>query len=477
MKEKLISDHWTQVSLDRSTRGSLVKQITVEFERLFAEQVIKPGEKLPSVRCLAKQWQVSTFTIVEAYERLISAGRVVSRRGSGYFVAAKPPVSDMTVSASPQCDSHLPLEPLAAERYLADPRVLSAGAGWLPASWHADGLIQEATRRALRIHPDRLQGYGHALGLQALRQLLAQRSRRYLLEVDERNVILTRSATHAFDLILRTLAKPGDRILVEDPGYMNLPALIAQHGCIPVGIDRTSSGLDLAQASDRAARHQPRLAFINTALQNPLGSTLSTAQCHQLLGLAEIHDFWVVENDVFRDLCEPQDPSLAAMDGLRRVIRVDTTSKTLSPFLRVGSIFASEALIAELVRVKMVTSLTTSELEERVVLEVLTCSEHRRMLSRLRVRLESEQADAPQLLREMGLEAIACPQGGMFISATMGDAGINASEIANHAAQRGILLWAGDLFSLEVPRNTWFRFNVAYLKNAKLRDFFCDMGA
>ncbi len=303
MKEEAItSESWLQVSLDRSARGNLVKQIVDEFERQIHAKVIKAGDKLPSVRCLSKHWQVSTFTIVEAYERLISAGWVVSRRGSGYFVVNEPARFDRSVASPTARESCLPSEGLAVDRYRADPRLLPAGAGWLPVSWHADGLIQEATRRALRVHPDRVQGYGHPLGLHELRQLLVQRSRRQLFEVCENNVILTRSATHAFDLILSALTKPGDKVLVENPGYLNLPALIRQHSCTPIGVDRTSAGLDLEQLSALATEHRPKLAFINTVLQNPLGTTLSTSQSHRLLGLADEHDFGLLRTMFFATL-------------------------------------------------------------------------------------------------------------------------------------------------------------------------------
>ncbi len=163
------------------------------------------------------------------------------------------------------------------------------------------------------------------------------------------------------------------------------------------------------------------------------------------------------------------------MDGLRRVIRVDSTSKTLSPYLRVGSIVASSAVIEELARVKMVSGLTTPELDERIVYEVLTATEYRRNVSRLQGRLESAQADATRLLREMGLEPMAQPTGGMFISAVRPNSRLNATEIANRGAEYGILLWAGELFTLNVPDEVWFRLNVSHLKNVKLRDFFCNL--
>lgn len=467
---------WLQVSLDKSARGNLVKQIVEEFDKQLAGGAIKPGDKLPSVRYLSKFWQVSTFTVVESYERLIAAGRIVSRRGAGYFVESRQPKVVAPDPNNMARGGEFSLHTFAADRYQSNASVLPAGAGWLPADWHGEGLIQEAARRALRIHPNKLVGYGNVYGLPELRQILAQRVCKHLMDADESNVLLTRSATHAFDLILRTLTRPGDRVLIESPGYLNMSALVSQNGCVPVAVNRSCTGLDMEQVDRLAVEHRPKLAFINTVLQNPLGTTLSTVQCHQLLRLAEQHDFLIVEDDIFREFAEPQDASLAAMDGLCRVIRVDSTSKTLSPFLRVGSIYADDARITAIAGVKMKTGLTSSELDERVALEVLTSTEYRRCVSRLHHRLESAQASAPRQLKELGLAAMTAPSAGMFICASMVDPALSAPAIARRAKTAGLLLWPGELFTAGKPANAWFRFNVAYLGHPKLANFFSRLG-
>ena len=207
-------------------------------------------------------------------------------------------------------------------------------------------------------------------------------------------VLLTHGATHAFDLILRTLTKPGDAVLVEDPGYSNLTSLIRHHGCVPVAVPRGDAGLDFAVLADAAAATQPKLMFVNTVLQNPLGTSLSQAQAHKLLKVAEQFDFWLVEDDIYRELAARGEASLAAMDGLRRVIRVGSFSKTLSPVLRVGSICASNSLVPELLRIKMLAGLTTSEINERAVYHAVSARPYARWSTSLTEQLKSN-ASAP----------------------------------------------------------------------------------
>jgi DNA-binding transcriptional MocR family regulator len=263
-------------------------------------------------------------------------------------------------------------------------------------------------------------------------------------------------------------------VLVEDPGYSNLLALVRHHGCIPVGIPRGAAGLDLDALAAAAAEHHPKLMFVNTVLQNPLGTSLSQAQAHRLLALAEQFDFWLVEDDIYRELAAAGEASLAAMDGLRRVIRIGSFSKTLSPSLRVGAICASGSLMPELVRVKMLTGLTTSEINERAVFDAVSNRAYRRQVERLAQQLQEAGARAQERLVDAGLEPLARPRGGMFVSAgwsTPATPERNGKTIAEQALRAGILLAPGEFFSLHAPSTPWFRFNVAYASDPQLLDF------
>lgn len=463
---------WPVLGIDRARRGGLIDQIVSGVTALIHERRLAVGAKMPSVRQFAKCNGISTFTVVEAYDRLVTTGVLSSRRGSGYFITGGGQVQPAPSAALPM--PPLVMDALTPELYSGDHTVLPVGSGWLPPEWYGDALILDAVRQAMRMPSSRLRGYGHPLGFPSLRHRIAHTMSEQSLSVQPDQIVLTHGATHAFDLILRTLAKPGDHVFVEDPGYSNLIGLIQHHGCIPVGIRRDANGLDLAQLEQQAAQQQPRLMFVNTVLHNPLGTSLSHTQAHHLLGLAEKLDFWLVEDDVDHELAPPGEASLAAMDGLRRVIRVGSFSKTLSPALRVGSICASRSLIPQIVRVKMLAGLTTSEINERAVYHAISTSAYRRMLDRLRSQLEAARERSLAALAEVGMTPIAKPRGGIFISAgwpCADNAACNGKQIANQALKSGILLSPNDFFTLKASDSIWFRFNVAYTDSPLLIDF------
>lgn len=474
---------WPVLAIDRQRRGSLVDQIVAAIAEMVNRRALPVGTKMPSVRQFAKSNGVSTFTVVESYDRLLHLGLLSSRRGSGFFVARSAvslasgaPVAD----AGSDADTAQPpaaranVDSLTADLYSGQSEALPVGSGWLPPEWYGESAILDAVRHAMKIPAGRLRGYGHPLGFPALRQHVANALSGELFALEPEQVLLTHGATHAFDLVLRTLTRPGDVVLVEDPGYSNLLALVRHHGCIPVGIPRDANGLDLDFLAREAAARQPKLMFVNTVLQNPLGTSLSPAQAHRLLGLAEQFDFWLVEDDIYRELAARGEASLAALDGLRRVIRIGSFSKTLSPVLRVGSICASNSLMPELVRVKMLTGLTTSEINERAVLDAVKNRAYRRQVERLVQQLDEARGRAIDGLSAAGLTPLARPRGGMFVSA--GWPGPSTPErtgkqVAERALRAGILLAPGDFFTLETPASTWFRFNAAYAAHDALLGF------
>jgi len=465
--EKNDSGAWPVLAIDRQRRGSLVDQIVAAIAEMVNRRTLPAGTKMPSVRQFAKVNGVSTFTVVESYDRLLHLGLLSSRRGSGFFVArGEAPAQPAALPVSANV-----VDTLTPDLYSGQSDALPVGAGWLPPEWYGESTILDAVRHAMKIPAGRLRGYGHPLGFPSLRQHLATTLSADLCAVEPEQILLTHGATHAFDLVLRTLTRPGDVVFVEDPGYSNLLALVRHHGCIPVGIPRGAQGLDMDVLAREAQARQPKLMFVNTVLQNPLGTSLSQAQAHRLLALSEQFDFWLVEDDIYRELAARGDSSLAAMDGLRRVIRIGSFSKTLSPVLRVGSICASGSLMPELVRVKMLTGLTTSEVNERAVYDAISSRAYRKQVERLVLQLDGARELALERLGDAGLVPLARPRGGMFVSAGWPEPGRNGRAIAERALRAGILLAPGEFFALQPPPTAWFRFNVAYAYEPALLDF------
>jgi DNA-binding transcriptional MocR family regulator len=463
------------LSVVRRNGVRLVEQICRGIEALVEQGQLRAGTRVPSVRDLSRSLGVSTFTVVEAYEMLVTRRLFSARRGSGYFVMHRGP------SRSPEPPPRAPAPTSIGDTWLAiqlfaqHRNLVPAGCGWLPAEWCGESSITEALRQAARIPNERLAGYGSPLGFPPLRQHLAERLSERLTPMSPDQLVLTHGASHALDLVVRTLLSPGDAVLVESPGYHNLFPLLRDRGCRLLPVPRTKRGLCLDTLHLLAAEHRPKVMFVHTALHNPLSTSLTPLDTHRLLAAAERYNFTLVEDDSFRDFCTTAEPSLAAMDGLKkRVCNLGSFSKAVTPSLRVGYVAAPEALVERLERTKMVSGLTTSEVNERIVHEVVSHPSHRRYLERLRSRLAAARERLLDTLDSVGLEPLAVPEGGMFVSAgwrTAPSPTVNARAIADAALQARLALAPGEFFEVGEPQSIWFRFNVAYSDDPRLHAF------
>jgi DNA-binding transcriptional MocR family regulator len=459
-----------ELDRDRAQSATLVEQIVRAFSGAIEAQTLRAGALLPSVRRLAEAERLSTFTVTEAYGRLVSMGLVIARRGSGYRVAARHAVTPKrTVGWQPPS---LTANWLLSDVFADHSVPIKAGCGWLPNEWVNETGLQHALRSVGRVPAARMADYGHPYGFAPLRERIAEQLDRYGLPVDAvSNVLLTAGATQALDLIVRTLLRPGDTVIVEDPGYCNVLQILRLGGVKVVGAPRTISGIDIDVFERQVAEHKPKAIFLNATLQNPTGATFSMAAAYKLLQIAERHGMWVVEDDVSRELASPGAPLFAAMEGLSRVLYVGGFTKTITPSLRCGYVAAERDVLRELARTKMAVGLTSSAATERIVEKVLTEGRYARHVERVTEKLKDAHAQVEERMDALALELFHRPRAGLFVWARLPVDPERAVEITTAALAKGIWLAPGSYFRPDDAGTEWFRFNAPYSLDDALWDF------
>lgn len=444
-----------------------VEQVMLAIRERIAGRALKPGARLPSIRGFAGTLGVSKSTVVDAYDRLVADGTIGSRRGSGFFVSGPlPPLA--LAEIGPKLDRAL--DPLWVSRQSleAGERMLRPGCGWLPASW----MPQEALRRAMRGLARRRQApyltdYGEPRGLTPLRQFLSRRLADQGIEAPPDQILLTDSGTQAIDLLCRFLIEPGDAVLVDDPCYFNFLAMLRAHRARIVSVAYTPTGPDLESFARVLAEHRPRLYITNSALHNPTGATLSPANAHRLLKLAEAHGLVIVEDGIFMDFEREPGQRLAAFDGLERVIHIGSFSKTLSAALRSGFIAAKPEWIDGLIDLKLATSFGSDPFAAELVFQVLSDGFYRKHVDSLNRRLAQAMGETLERLQALGLEPWHEPKGGMFLWMKLpGD--IDSADVARRALAENVVLAPGNVFSPSQSAGNYMRFNVAQSRAARL---------
>ncbi|SAL67695.1 aminotransferase-like domain-containing protein [Caballeronia humi] len=455
---------------DRAQAPTLVEQIVRAFSQAIEEQTLRAGALLPSVRRFAQAQQLSTFTVTEAYGRLVSMGLVVARRGSGYRVAARGQTE--RARAVEWQPPSLTATWLLSDVFADHSVPIKAGCGWLPNEWINESGLHHALRAVSRVPAARMADYGHPYGFAPLRERIAEQLDRHGLPVDAAsNVLLTAGATQALDLIVRTLLRAGDAVVVEDPGYCNLLQILTLAGLTVLGVPRTAAGIDTEIFERLVLEHRPKAVFLNTTLQNPTGATFGMASAFRLLQIAERHGLWVVEDDVNRELAPPGAPLLAAMEGLNRVVYVGGFAKTITPALRCGYVVAERDVLRELARTKMAVGLTSSATTERIVEKVLTEGRYARHVEFVGEKLKEAHALVEERMDSLGLELFHRPRAGLFVWARLAIEPQQAGEVATRALADGIWLAPGSYFRPGDAASEWFRFNVPYSADDALWGF------
>ena len=410
-----------QTQLTRESGTSLVEQIVRSVEARIDDKLLRTGARMPSIRRFADTSAVSRFTVVEAYDRLVAKGYLESRRGSGFYVRERAPLlaaidpNHPFNSAPPQFD----VAWLVRSMFRPTTPQKMPGIGLLPHDFLDGELIANGLRAVSRQHQNLLLHYGTPQGFLPLRQQLQLKLAALEIAATPEQLITTSGVTQALDLIARQFTQPGDTIFVDDPAWFLMFGSFATLGAKVIGIPRLPDGPDIAKLTELAALHKPKLFVINSVLHNPTSTSLSSAKAFQVLKLAEQHDFIIVDDDIYCDMHPGSNVQAAAriasLDQLNRVIYLGGFSKTLAANLRVGFIATSRERAQQLSDRKMLTSLTSSEIGERVVYKILSEGHYRKHTDRLRGRLDAVRDNSIKWLESIGMRIDISTPAGMFV--------------------------------------------------------------
>ncbi|MTD44212.1 aminotransferase class I/II-fold pyridoxal phosphate-dependent enzyme [Conexibacter sp. W3-3-2] len=313
---------------------------------------LRPGDRLPPSRTLARDLGVSRRLVVDAYDQLVAEAWLEARVGAGTFVRrALPAHPDGARAAPPDDPVPAPTGVPATARPDGRPRIdFFPGHPDLAAFPRADW--QRATRAALRELPDAALGYADPRGLRELRVALAAllaRTRGVVCRPGQ--IVLCQGVVQALGLLVRATAGSGRpvRVAVEDP-YLHEHRDVLHHAgaeVVPVPVD------ELGVRDEAVAAARPDLALVTPAHQCPTGVVLAAGRRAALARWAERHDALLVEDDYDAEYRYDRAP-VAALQALapRQVVYLGSTSKTLAPGLRLAWMVVPEDRLAAVVQAK-----------------------------------------------------------------------------------------------------------------------------
>lgn len=453
-------------ALPRLAGQTLTEQIAQQFAERIRQRLLAPGARLPSVREGARRHGVSPHTMVAAYDHLLAQGLVEARRQRGFFVReARVPLQPAAGAVLPP-GRVAPVDATALIRgmFHGGSGLPAPGLGTLPADWLDLPLLNSALRRVVSLgDPLTALQYGHPAGDQRLRNALAVKLADFGVRADAEQIITANGATQALDIISRTLLAPGDAVLVDEPAWAVEYARLSRMGMRLLPVPRGADGPDLAVLATLAREHKPRMYVTVPVLHNPTGGSFSLASAHQVLKLAEAHDFWLVEDDTYAHLAPAHLPRMSALDGLQRTLYVSGFSKILTPSWRVGFLAAPQRLVERLVDTKLLSTLSTPAVLEQAVALCLEQGSLRRHAERVVVRLDAARHRTVQLAQQHCCRFVS-PPAGLF---GWVDTGVDTESLAQVMHDQGWLLAPGHLFHATRRPGTLMRINFASTQDAR----------
>lgn len=446
--------------LTRTASQSLTEQLAMHFAERIGDRLLAAGTRLPSVRQCAEQHGVSPATVVAAYDRLLAQGLVEARRNRGFFVREQRVAPLLGAATPPAGGVRPPVDAAALMRGMFhSSEQPQPGIGVFPPDWLASDVVAAAVRRATvgqGLKALSLQ-YGEPAGDPALRRALSHKLAGLSVPAAPGQIVTTVGATHALDIVSRTLLRAGDHVMVEEPGWAIEFARLQALGAVILPVPRGADGPDLEVMARYCEAHAPKLFVSVSVLHNPTGHCLSPGSAHRVLTLANAHGFHIVEDDTYSHLAPDHATRLCALDGLSRTIYVSGFAKILAPGWRVGYLAAPAALVERFLDTKLLATLTTPALLEQAMAWCIEQGQLRRHAQRVRTRLDQARARSVKLARAAGCRFVSEPAG-LF---GWVDTGVDTEALALRMLDEGYLLAPGALFHAGRKPGTLMRINFA----------------
>ena len=382
----------------RDERPSLFAQVAADIALMIQKGSLRPGDRLPSVRRLARERGISVATVLSAYERLEVDGLIDARVKSGHFVRERAAVA--LPRSKPKRLTLAPRKVSVSEGVYAliesmrEPTVVPLGAAQLDASLLPIKALNRILASLARELSTAGAHYDMPPGLLVLRRQLAKRSVLWGTPLGADDFVITAGAMEGLQLALRATTRPGDTIAIATPTYFGILQLVEEMNLkvieVPtlpgVGMDLDALEIVLSQAPVRAC-----LAVTN--FDNPLGSLMSDSNKERLVRMLEKRDIPLIEDDLYGDLAfDGSRPRPAkAFDRKGLVIYTSSISKTIAAGYRVGWVVAGR-YHETIKRLKFSHSIATPTLLQMAVAEYLDSGSYDRHLRHLRERIRREVA-------------------------------------------------------------------------------------
>ena len=344
-----------------------------------------------------------------------------------------------------------------------DPSVISFAGGLPNPISFPEEALKESACRIIDNEGGKVFQYSTTEGHLPLRQFIADKyNKNFGLNITPADVLITTGSQQALDLIAKVLLNKGDRVIIEEPGYLGAIQAFCmfEPEFLPVTLE--DDGLNLEKLEAALKQERVKFAYVVPNFQNPTGLTYSRARREAVCALFDKYDAVLVEDDPYGELRFKGEklPYIGA-GKLAHSVLLGTFSKTVTPGMRLGFIITQDKeLMHHLVTAKQSSDLHTNIFSQYMIADYLAHNEYQQHVDKI-IALYKNQAEAMLAAMKEYFPAhvkYTEPEGGMFIWVTLPE-GQSALDIFRKAMEKKVAFVPGDPFYAGKTDVNTFRLN------------------
>lgn len=452
----------------------MLYQNIVEFivENIETGQII-PGEKLPSLRRISDQFDVSLSTAVEAYRKLELIGYVTARDRSGY-VARFPSGNDLVLQPSRKFKPKLTEienidEIIDLMNQTMDASTAPFGVGVPAIDLFPAKMLNRYITQTIKHQPLSTSQYVFGLGLEELRTELARWMRPWTGVVAKERILITNGCLEAINISLAAECVPGDIVAIESPCYFGLLHAIHHHGLKALEVKTDpEKGICPESLEELAKKNKIKVLISTPNAQNPLGFSMSDERKKEVLAICKKHKIRIIEDDLYGELCfsKKRPKTYKYFDKDDIVTFCSSFSKFLGPGIRIGWCVAAKDA-NPYVRQKLSLNLSSNTLFQYTLTNILRNEDLMKVGHDLGKHYEQNLRIYSNVLKNLLGDKVRLsnPTGSYFLWARVD--GLNAMEAFQRAKKQKMSFTPGPLFSASGQYGNYLRINCAHTFHEK----------
>lgn len=434
----------------------LYLQVADGLEKMIGEEILRIGDKLPSVRMLSEEYGISMGTAFQAYYHLEGKGLIEARPKSGYYVRFNfrrmpglPRIAEPVSGTSP-----VSVQEMITNVYknissddLVNFSVAAPPTGLLPAAKLNKSLVH-----AMRSSRHHCIQYEHIQGNQELRRQLAKLAFNWGGKFSEEDVVVTAGCMEALVMCLKAVTQPGDTVVIENPTYFGIFQVMENLGLKVLEIPADPlTGVDPDHLEAIFKRFPVKACVLVPNFNNPLGGCMPDEKKQALVDLVTRHRIPLIEDDIYGELYfgRHRPKTCKTFDKEGWVLQCNSLSKSLAPGYRIGWALPGR-FTDQVIQLKFIHTVTGTTITQQAVAHFLSIGRYEYHLKKLRKALHTQCLRYMQGIMQYFPENtnVSRPQGGFVLWVEL-DKKLNAYLLYREALKHQISVAPGQLFSAQ----------------------------